>query len=60
MFLFFFSKVAAVEDEADDELASFLQTLGLAKYVPVFEEQEVNFQVFLSLTDNDLKEVGIK
>ena len=25
-----------------------------------FEEQDVDLQVFLSLTDNDLKEIGIK
>lgn len=26
----------------------------------MFEEQDVDLQVFLSLTDNDLKEIGIK
>ena len=47
-------------EEDGDELAAFLMELGLAKYIPVFSEQEVNLQVFLSLTDNDLKEIGIK
>ena len=44
----------------EQDLSSFLTELGLTKYISVFEEQEVNLQVFLSLTDNDLKEVGIK
>ncbi len=42
------------------DLASLLAELGLSKYLSVFEKEEVNLQVFLSLTDNDLKEVGIK
>ena len=37
-----------------------LDQLGLTKYLPIFEEQDVDLQVFLSLTDNDLKEIGIK
>ncbi|XP_014784896.1 ankyrin repeat and SAM domain-containing protein 3 isoform X1 [Octopus bimaculoides] len=41
-------------------LVELLQQLGLLKYLPVFEEQDVDLQVFLSLTDNDLKEIGIK
>lgn len=42
------------------DLMSLLEELGLSKYLTVFEEQDVDLQVFLSLTDNDLKEVGIK
>ena len=42
------------------DLPSLLAELGLTKYWATFEEQEVNLQVFLSLTENDLKEVGIK
>ncbi|WAR06507.1 ANKS3-like protein [Mya arenaria] len=42
------------------DLAALLEDLGLSKYVPTFEEQDVDLQVFLSLNDNDLKEIGIK
>ena len=42
------------------DLPSLLHQLGLSKYLKVFEEQDVDLQVFLSLTDNDLKEIGIK
>ncbi|KAK7105889.1 hypothetical protein V1264_017212 [Littorina saxatilis] len=42
------------------DLETVLQQLGLTKYLSVFEEQDVDLQVFLSLTDNDLKEIGIK
>lgn len=42
------------------DLASLLDQLALSKYLPTFDEQDVDMQVFLSLTDNDLKEIGIK
>lgn len=41
-------------------LPELLQDLNLSKYLPVFEEQDVDLQVFLTLTDNDLHEIGIK
>ena len=40
-------------------VASFLQELKLTKYLSVFEEQDVDFSTLLTLTDHDLKEVGI-
>lgn len=42
------------------DLATLLNDLGLTKYYQVFLEQDVDLQVFLSLTDIDLKEIGIK
>ncbi|KAM8909766.1 bicaudal C homolog 2 isoform 2-T2 [Spinachia spinachia] len=42
-----------------DDLAELLSQLGLIKYVDVFEQQEIDYQTFLSLSDEDLKEVGI-
>ncbi|CAH1795911.1 unnamed protein product [Owenia fusiformis] len=42
------------------DLAGLLEELGLSKYLVTFEEQDVDLQVFLTLTDTDLKEVGIK
>ena len=49
----------AFEDRPRD-LPTLLQQLGLTKYQPTFDEQDVDLQVFLSLTDDDLKEIGIK
>ena len=54
MSIFFLQKDAAAD------LPAMLEQLGLTKYLPIFEEQDVDLQVFLSLTDNDLKEIGIK
>ena len=48
------------QKDAAADLPEMLEQLGLTKYLPIFEEQDVDLQVFLSLTDNDLKEIGIK
>lgn len=42
------------------DLPTLLEQLSLTKYLAVFEEQDIDLQVFLSLTDNDLKEIGIE
>ncbi|KAK3107223.1 hypothetical protein FSP39_009784 [Pinctada imbricata] len=47
-------------DDYPRDLRALLEQLGLTKYMNVFEEQDVDLQVFLSLTDQDLKEIGIK
>ncbi|GFN80886.1 ankyrin repeat and sam domain-containing protein 3 [Plakobranchus ocellatus] len=47
-------------DEGPQDIKDMLSQLGLLKYLDKFEEQDVDLQVFLSLTDNDLKELGIK
>ncbi|XP_072139570.1 ankyrin repeat and SAM domain-containing protein 6-like [Mobula birostris] len=44
----------------EDELSSILKKLSLEKYQPIFEEQEVDMEAFLTLTDGDLKELGVK
>ncbi|XP_007887849.2 ankyrin repeat and SAM domain-containing protein 6 isoform X1 [Callorhinchus milii] len=44
----------------EDELSGILKKLSLEKYQPIFEEQEVDMEAFLTLTDGDLKELGIK
>jgi len=41
------------------DLTTLLNSLGLQKYIAVFEELEVDLPVFLTLTDNDLRECGI-
>lgn len=51
---------AGVSRSGPRNLAEMLNQLGLLKYLDKFEEQDVDLQVFLSLTDNDLKEIGIK
>ncbi|XP_006825079.1 LOW QUALITY PROTEIN: ankyrin repeat and SAM domain-containing protein 6-like [Saccoglossus kowalevskii] len=43
----------------DDELSLLMKKLSLEKYTPIFEEQEVDMEAFLTLTDDDLKELGI-
>ncbi|XP_059202515.1 bicaudal C homolog 2 [Centropristis striata] len=42
-----------------DDLPELLSQLGLLKYIDVFEQQEIDYQTFLTLSDEDLKEVGI-
>ncbi|XP_068614514.1 ankyrin repeat and SAM domain-containing protein 3-like [Brachionichthys hirsutus] len=41
------------------DLAEFLRTLGYSKYLPLLEEQDIDLRIFLTLTENDLKEIGI-
>lgn len=41
------------------DLPEVFEYLGLSKYTDVFVQQEVDLQTFLSLTDGDLKELGI-
>ncbi|XP_041845285.1 bicaudal C homolog 2 [Melanotaenia boesemani] len=42
-----------------DDLSELLSQLGLIKYIDVFEQQEIDYQTFLTLSDEDLKEVGV-
>uniref|UniRef100_A0A3B3I3E4 Ankyrin repeat and sterile alpha motif domain containing 6 n=1 Tax=Oryzias latipes TaxID=8090 RepID=A0A3B3I3E4_ORYLA len=49
------SSSGTITDEGDTALK-----LSLEKYQPIFEEQEVDMEAFLTLTDGDLKELGIK
>ena len=50
---------AAVTSSSPSDLATLLAELNLSKYLSVFEEQDVDLPVFLTLSDADLKEVGI-
>ncbi|KAJ8015377.1 hypothetical protein DPEC_G00025500 [Dallia pectoralis] len=45
--------------QATANLDELLSQLGLGKYIDVFEQQEIDFQTFLTLSDEDLKEVGL-
>ncbi|KAK1789304.1 hypothetical protein P4O66_015247 [Electrophorus voltai] len=42
-----------------DDLVELLMQLGLEKYTMIFQEQEIDFQTFLTLSEEDLKEVGV-
>ena len=40
-------------------LQTFLDNLELSSYMSVFEEQDIDLQLFLAMTDQDFKEIGI-
>lgn len=42
-----------------DELSGILRKLSLEKYNTIFEEQEIDMESFLTLTNGDLKSLGI-
>ncbi|XP_043278082.1 ankyrin repeat and SAM domain-containing protein 3-like isoform X1 [Venturia canescens] len=42
------------------KMARLLKCFGLTQFIPIFLEQEVDLGLFLSLTDQDLKEIGIE
>ncbi|XP_056594889.1 ankyrin repeat and SAM domain-containing protein 3 isoform X2 [Triplophysa dalaica] len=41
------------------DLSEFLEQIGFSKYLPLLKEQDIDLRIFLTLTENDLKEVGI-
>ncbi|KAJ8282931.1 hypothetical protein COCON_G00054500 [Conger conger] len=41
------------------DLSELFSQLGLGKYMDIFQQQEIDFQTFLTLSDEDLKEVGV-
>ncbi|XP_066290304.1 ankyrin repeat and SAM domain-containing protein 6-like isoform X1 [Branchiostoma lanceolatum] len=43
----------------EDEVSALLKKLSLERYRAIFEEQEVDMEAFLTLTDDDLRELGI-
>lgn len=47
------------EEGGQDDLGRILHTVGLAKYSEVFQRHEVDLQTFASLTEDELKEIGI-
>lgn len=48
-----------VFDYSEDDLENILKKLSLEKYQPIFEEQEVDMEAFLTLNDGDLSELGV-
>ncbi|KAF3704535.1 Ankyrin repeat and SAM domain-containing protein 3 [Channa argus] len=45
--------------ESNEDLAEFLEQIGFSKYLPLLSEQDIDLRIFLTLTENDLKEIGI-
>ncbi|XP_072529688.1 bicaudal C homolog 2 isoform X2 [Salminus brasiliensis] len=45
--------------QPQDDLLELLIQLGLEKYNTVFQEQEIDYQTFFTLSEEDLKEVGV-
>ena len=41
------------------QVKELLLTLRLEKYVGVFEKEDVDLPTFLTLTDSDLKSIGV-
>ncbi|XP_062841723.1 ankyrin repeat and SAM domain-containing protein 6-like isoform X2 [Trichomycterus rosablanca] len=54
-----YSSSSQLRSKSSDELSGILKKLSLEKYQPIFEEQEVDMEAFLTLTDRDLQELGI-
>ncbi|XP_060789390.1 protein bicaudal C homolog 1-B isoform X2 [Neoarius graeffei] len=54
------SKVSSLSSSLKGtDLPELFSTLGLGKYTDVFQQQEIDLQTFVTLTDPDLKELGI-
>jgi len=51
--------LSLLESGVEQELVDFLTKLDLEKYIDVFSEQEIDFQSFLNLSEEDLKRLGI-
>ncbi|XP_049624411.1 ankyrin repeat and SAM domain-containing protein 3 [Suncus etruscus] len=51
------SEKSAVSGPQD--LATLLEQIGCLKYLQLFEEQDVDLRIFLTLTESDLKEIGV-
>jgi SAM domain (Sterile alpha motif) len=41
------------------QIANWLQKLGLGQYTQRFAENDITFSILLDLTDQDLKEIGV-
>jgi hypothetical protein len=46
-------------DRAVEQIADWLQKLGLGQYAQRFAENDINFAILPDLTDQDLKEIGV-
>lgn len=46
-------------ETGQEDLEHLLQTAGLSKYAEVFQRHEIDLQTFATLTEDELKEIGI-
>eukprot|EP00051_Salpingoeca_urceolata_P022485 m.368471 g.368471 ORF g.368471 m.368471 type:complete len:528 (+) comp19977_c1_seq19:57-1640(+) len=46
--------------DTGNELEEFLMVLGLEKYLPLFRKEEVDFSTLVTMTEADLKAIGLK
>jgi SAM domain (Sterile alpha motif) len=53
------SKPAAPRSTATQQVAEWLENLGMSEYAECFAENDVVFSVLPHLTDHDLKELGV-
>src|ERR1700688_1324731 len=44
---------------AMQQIADWLEKLGLGQYAPCFVENDISFAILSDLTDQDLKEIGV-
>ncbi|OUM63608.1 hypothetical protein PIROE2DRAFT_61186 [Piromyces sp. E2] len=54
-------QIIADGNESSDikQISYVLMSIGLQRYISKFVEQEIDYKTFITLTDNDLKEIGI-
>jgi class 3 adenylate cyclase/predicted ATPase len=52
-------KAAAHRSSATQQVAEWLETLGLGQYARHFAENDINFVILPDLTDQDLEKIGI-
>ncbi|KAJ8337887.1 hypothetical protein SKAU_G00368530 [Synaphobranchus kaupii] len=53
------SSLSSPASQHTSDLPELFSQLGLGKYNDIFQQQEIDFQTFLTLSDEDLKEVGV-
>ena len=47
------------EEPQQPDIHEFLEVLGLTKYLPLFEKEEVDFETLVTMTETDLKGIGL-
>ena len=48
------------DKQTTETLSDVLDGLNLAKYYSCFEQEDIDMETFLTLNDEDLKQIGIK
>ncbi|XP_043483795.1 uncharacterized protein LOC122511931 [Leptopilina heterotoma] len=51
---------AFIFNPKDAPMSFFLHSYGLGRFIPIFLEQEVDVELFLTLNNEDLKEIGVE